>query len=669
MSFIQIGFLGALAALVIPILIHLVFRQRPKNVDLGTLRFLRLVLEHNARRRNVMKWLLLAMRMACLILLAFLFSRPYLLAARQRGERKTTVILIDRSATMELKDEGSRAIDRAVTAVQEMLNLVPQTSHFEVAFFDHTVHPLVESGIDDDETRRELKGTELAELLKAPEACHGATDFGAAMEWARDVLAKAPGGPRELHVFTDFQRSGLAWSEVDVLPNDIQTQLHDLGRTAVNNVAVTEARADRTWLRPDEQTSLHVTVYNGGPFTANDLPIVLKLASLNQKVQLREQVKLEPGSFESVRFDLPPLAEGLWQGTVAIEMEDDLPRDNAHPVALLASRPYQVLLVDGKETNTPVLASTYFLEAALRLAPPGEVYSGGPFEPLRVPATEPLPDLDKFDVIVLSDVADLNRETCRQIADRVNAGAGLLVFSGEHVTTHGTAELERAGLTVGSITGTRRATDLPMRLKTWDNKHPIFVAFNDPQLGDLQRLTFSACSIIQPAADAAVLAAFGDGTPAVIERPAGKGTVVWCSTTCDRQWSEWTRSRLYLPLMYQLLGYQSGLSAGGKVRQEVLEGIVKQSVDTAPGVYSKENYTLVVSESPRESETDRCTIEEFATRFGLKLDDAETPVEEVKLNQDGQGTELIDSEVWPWIAVMLLVALMLETLVANRTAA
>src|SRR5262245_11977602 len=99
MSFIQISFLGALAALAIPIVIHLVFRQRPKRVELGTLRFLRVVLERNARRRRVMRWLLLSLRMACITLLALLFARPYLLAARQEGEKQTVVVLIDRSAT------------------------------------------------------------------------------------------------------------------------------------------------------------------------------------------------------------------------------------------------------------------------------------------------------------------------------------------------------------------------------------------------------------------------------------------------------------------------------------------------------------------------------------------------------------------------------------------
>ena len=102
MSFIQIGFLAALAALAIPIIIHLVFRQRAKRVDLGTLRFLRVVLEHNARRRRVMRWLLLMLRLACVGLLAFLFARPYLLAARSAGEKRTVAVLIDRSASMEL---------------------------------------------------------------------------------------------------------------------------------------------------------------------------------------------------------------------------------------------------------------------------------------------------------------------------------------------------------------------------------------------------------------------------------------------------------------------------------------------------------------------------------------------------------------------------------------
>jgi hypothetical protein len=669
MSFIQIGFLGALAALAIPIIVHLVFRQRPKKVELGTLRFLRVVLEHNARRRRVMRWLLLSLRLACVALVAFLFARPYLLAARQGGEKQTVVILIDRSASMDLNQDGRRLIERAVSSVQEILRAAQDNSRFEIAFFDHGVHPLAPPPQDAKESRRDVSAAELLKKLEPPEACFGATDYGVAMEWARDVLAKAPPGPRRLHVFTDFQRSGLAWSEVDDLPDDVATHLHDLGRAAVNNIAVIEARVERAWLRPDEQTSLHVTVYNGGPFTTGETPVVLKLASGARKMELREQTKLEPNTLESFRFDLPPLGEGLWTGTVSLEAEDDLPQDNARHVSLLASPPYQVLLVDGKQSSSPVLASTYFLEASLRLAGADEVYAATPFEPRRVTTADAFPSLEKVDSVVLSDVANLDARDAREISDLVHRGGGLLVFCGENTTAPGARPLEAAGLTVGEIAGVQRAVDLPLRLREWDTKHPVFSAFSDPQLGDLRRLAFSACTKIVPAKDAAVLASFGEGEPAVIERRVGEGSVLWFTSTCDRQWSDWTRSRLYLPLMHQLLGHQTGLLAGGKVRQAVLEGQDAPPEPAAPGIFNRQRYTLVVNGSPRESETDRCSLEEFSERFGLKPADAAAPVAAANVVRAADSVELIDSELWPFLVTVLLCVVLLEGLVANRTAA
>src|SRR5215469_2121732 len=142
MSFIQIGFLSALFALAIPIVIHLVFRQRTRPADLGTLRFLRVVLERNARRRRVMRWFLLALRLACVALLAFLFARPYWHAFHAGGEKETVVVLVDRSATMELKQDGTRLVDLAVADIRQLVGQAGENSRFEVAFFDHAVHPL-----------------------------------------------------------------------------------------------------------------------------------------------------------------------------------------------------------------------------------------------------------------------------------------------------------------------------------------------------------------------------------------------------------------------------------------------------------------------------------------------------------------------------------------------
>src|SRR5262245_9409413 len=145
MSFLQIGFLTALGALAIPIVIHLVFRPRARRASLGTLRFLQVVLAQHARRRRLMHWLLLALRLACLVLIALLFARPYWLAD-SLSDKRTTVLLIDQSASMNLQLEGQRLIEHATSAARKLVTEARSNERFHVAFFDHAVHSPTAAG-------------------------------------------------------------------------------------------------------------------------------------------------------------------------------------------------------------------------------------------------------------------------------------------------------------------------------------------------------------------------------------------------------------------------------------------------------------------------------------------------------------------------------------------
>ena len=50
MGFVQASLLAALAAVVLPVLAHLVFRRRSRPVDLGTLRFLKIAVRRGPDR-------------------------------------------------------------------------------------------------------------------------------------------------------------------------------------------------------------------------------------------------------------------------------------------------------------------------------------------------------------------------------------------------------------------------------------------------------------------------------------------------------------------------------------------------------------------------------------------------------------------------------------------
>ena len=121
MYFVQTAFLGALGALAIPLIVHLMFRMRTRRVDLGTIRFLKEVLQKNARRKRIKRLILLAMRMACVALLAVLFARPYFLAETVRNREKFVAILIDRSASMRQQLDGQTLLDRAIGEARQVI--------------------------------------------------------------------------------------------------------------------------------------------------------------------------------------------------------------------------------------------------------------------------------------------------------------------------------------------------------------------------------------------------------------------------------------------------------------------------------------------------------------------------------------------------------------------
>src|SRR5436305_14840674 len=78
MTFLSATLLFGLAAAAVPVIIHLLHRQRTVPVRWGAMQFLLENPLQFRRRRKVDHWLLLLARMALLALLAFLLARPLL---------------------------------------------------------------------------------------------------------------------------------------------------------------------------------------------------------------------------------------------------------------------------------------------------------------------------------------------------------------------------------------------------------------------------------------------------------------------------------------------------------------------------------------------------------------------------------------------------------------
>ena len=109
MNYLNPAMLFGMAALAIPIIVHLLNRRRFRKVPWAAMRFLQVSLERNQRRMKVEDWILLLLRLAIVALLALALARPAAdwLDSQSLGSKIASTVIIDSSGSMGRTDEGS----------------------------------------------------------------------------------------------------------------------------------------------------------------------------------------------------------------------------------------------------------------------------------------------------------------------------------------------------------------------------------------------------------------------------------------------------------------------------------------------------------------------------------------------------------------------------------
>ena len=109
LSFLSPLFLAGLAAVTIPIAIHLFQRRAEPVIEFAAMRYLRRAPVEQSRRRRLRELLLLALRIAALCLLAFAFARPYFAQSAASLSAPVDMVLVDTSVSMTGPGQFERA--------------------------------------------------------------------------------------------------------------------------------------------------------------------------------------------------------------------------------------------------------------------------------------------------------------------------------------------------------------------------------------------------------------------------------------------------------------------------------------------------------------------------------------------------------------------------------
>ena len=135
MSFLYPLFLAGIAAISLPIILHMIRRHTRKRIAFSSLMFLRTTIPRFKNRSRPENLLLLTLRCLIICLLAIAFSRPFFEKPGRdvtAGVGRRVVLLIDTSASMNREDLWRQAVNQA----QSVLNDLKPTDRLCVMNFD-----------------------------------------------------------------------------------------------------------------------------------------------------------------------------------------------------------------------------------------------------------------------------------------------------------------------------------------------------------------------------------------------------------------------------------------------------------------------------------------------------------------------------------------------------
>jgi hypothetical protein len=531
MSFLAPLFLLGLAGLAIPVVIHLIQRERKQVVLFPSLMFIRRVPYQSVRRRRIHNWMLLFVRLAALALLVAAFSRPFLsrpdAAAVVGSGAREVVILVDQSYSMAYGDHW----DRARAAAREAVNGLGSSDRASIVFFS--------SGAD-VAVRSTSERARLQAAIATAEPSAGATRYAPALKVAGSILSESTLPRREAILITDFQASGWRGAEGARLPEGARLTPVAIGaREETQNLSARPVSLARTTFEKQERMAVTAGVLNRGTRPVRGVELTL---NIGDRALESQRVDVEPNGSASVTFAPFTISSRNMRGTIHLA-PDALERDNAFHFVLSPSAPVRVLVV---ERSGATGGTNLYLTQALAIG------SSPRFE-TEVRRADGISDDDlrQAAVVLLNDVT-VTESLASRLGRFVERGGGLFVALGPYATWAGSSSEVLPGVVGAPVDRSRGDA---ARMAALEYGHPVFEPFRTPRSGNFSAARFYGYRLLTPAqsAQAQILARFDAGAPAVLERKLGNGRVIVWASTLDLSWSDLPLKPVFLPFIHRVV--------------------------------------------------------------------------------------------------------------------
>ena len=535
MGFLAPWFLAGLAALAVPVFVHLLRKHVTIPRPVSSLMFFERGTQSSTRHRRLRYLLLFALRFALLVLIVLAFANPFVRRPATDTAGHLSLIVLDDSFSMRV---GTRFADAKQQALQ-LLATKPHSQKAQVMTLGGQLQMLTQPISDE---------AQLHSAIESIQPGDGRANFG---EFGRSVRAMAEmvHVPIDVYLFSDMQRTAMPANFAEmVMPASATLILHPIANgTPLPNWTVESVSAPAELEDPKDPRQSRVQAVVAGfstPATEKTVTLVV-----NGKVAATRKVNVPASGRASVEFAPLGMGYGFNRCEVRLENHDAFPADDASVFVVRRSDPERVLFVRAANDTRSAL----YFSSALSAAAQGAYV----LQPMAAEQTTDI-DASKYAFVVLSNAVSLPSIFEHTLEQYVSKGGSVLIALGPGARSH-----MRIPLWAGDVKDTHdyARNGAAATVGQVDFTHPALEqAQPGRDNGGWAETKFFYAVTVDPQ-HARVAARLSDGTPLLLDKRMGEGHILLLTSGLENLTNDLPLHPVFVAFVDKMARYLSGSDA------------------------------------------------------------------------------------------------------------
>jgi hypothetical protein len=563
LTFLNPAILWGLAAVSIPIIIHIFNLRKTKKIEFSTLMFLKEIQQSKYKKIKLKQLLILLCRIAMIIFLVLAFSRPFETGYLGAGEkaRSSVLLILDNSFSMQTRAAGGSDFDLAKKKISETTRLLDQNDE---VFFT-TV-----SGINNSWVNVPYKNfNDLKDSVSGAKVSDVTRDLNEVLYYANKIISSASNPYKEIFLFTDGQKTFIEGTNRTLYKEEFDrlTNINFVlcGSRNANNISLDTINTVTKIFERNRNVKFKCTINNRNNFNVSNKSVILNFE--NGKYKDEKNVDIPSNSSVDVEFNFIPYITEFAGGYVEIVQseiaDDEIVNDNKRYFSFRIPDKINLLLVSSESSELDYIKlALYSSEELMRDSSNNRVDF---FNIKQIDASSlSAEDLKKYDCVVLDDYPSYSSSTADMLFKYVQSGGGVIIYPGRNINTRNYNEtlMKRfdfppIGGNYGSIEGSAAYV-----FDKIDLNHPVFEGIFKASETDRTNITKES-----PKIKYGIELLSGNNTISLIrlnneksflnEYSSGKGKIFIYSVSPDMEDSDFPEVNLFSPLTVRSILYLS----------------------------------------------------------------------------------------------------------------